>query len=283
MELCFLEITDANGCSITDSIQVTIELPPQLDIPTNYEGCEILSVHFLNNTDNGTNYQWDFGDGSSGTGISPIHDYANAGSYDVSVSTESSNGCVSSNIYSNMVIVYEVPEIELGAISTTLYELQDEPLTLTGYSTFSDSCIIDFGDGTVIESCDWNGLTHEYASPGNYVVTIYSFNNEGCYETAQLTITYYAMASLYVPNTFSPDGDEFNNLFVAKGDNIDEFEMNIFNRWGQLLFTTYDLNVGWDGTFGGRRVEDGTYVYTIRYKTTSYDYQILNGHVNIIR
>lgn len=278
-----LEITDANNCSIIDSLEILIELPPQLDIPSDYSGCEVLTVNFLNNTSNATNYQWEFGDGSTGVGETPTHNYQTSGIYDVTVSAQSSFGCTSSEVYTDMVIVYGLPKISLGAVSTVLFDLKEDVLNLTGGSLQSDSCVIDFGDGTVIETCDWSGITHEYTTPGNYIVTVNSYNDQGCSETAQLVVVYKAVTTLYIPNTFTPDGDEFNNDFGVKGQNIEEFEMNIYNRWGQLIFTTFDINVGWDGTYNEKIVKDGTYVYSVRYKSSSDEYKVLTGHINLIR
>jgi gliding motility-associated-like protein len=89
---------------------------------------------------------------------------------------------------------------------------------------------------------------------------------------------------LYVPNTFSPNGDGRNDIFYAYGAEIKEYEMWIFNRWGQLIFTSDQINYGWDGTYRGADSQIDTYVWKVRFKETSgREGEILYGHVNLVR
>jgi gliding motility-associated-like protein len=90
---------------------------------------------------------------------------------------------------------------------------------------------------------------------------------------------------LYIPNTFTPDGDEFNQQFKAEYDcTFYEYEFHIYNRWGQRIFTSYDPDGIWDGTYKGRMVQSGTYTYTVQYKK---DFQAAEttkqtGHINVV-
>lgn len=112
-----------------------------------------------------------------------------------------------------------------------------------------------------------------------YTVTVTDQN--GCQSIDIVTIFYDI--TIYVPNTFTPDQDEFNQSFYAYGGNIEEFHMMIFDRWGELIFETYDMNIGWDGTYNGLICQDGTYVWKIQV-TDSYDKkEEFVGHVNLIR
>jgi len=70
--------------------------------------------------------------------------------------------------------------------------------------------------------------------------------------------------SLYSPNAFSPDGDGINDFFNISGQKIEDFQIEIFNRWGQMVYKSFDLNDGWDGTFNGKKLPTGTYVYKIK-------------------
>jgi gliding motility-associated-like protein len=92
-----------------------------------------------------------------------------------------------------------------------------------------------------------------------------------------------------VPNTFTPDGDGYNQVFkpiFSSGYDPFNFEMTIFNRWGEIVFETSDVNIGWDGSYGveGLDVQDGTYIYLITYKNPINDKRTtISGHVNLIR
>lgn len=92
--------------------------------------------------------------------------------------------------------------------------------------------------------------------------------------------------TVYVPNTFTPDGDEFNQTFkpVMTGIDVHSYQMIIFNRWGELIFETNNPEVGWDGTYGGISVQDGIYTWSLQYKLPNEDGNTrLVGHVNVIR
>ena len=88
---------------------------------------------------------------------------------------------------------------------------------------------------------------------------------------------------LYVPNTFTPDDDEFNRNFQAIGGNIQEFEMYIYNRWGELVYTMLSMEDFWDGTYGGIMAQDGTYVWKAIIMDFNDIRSVHTGHVNLLR
>ncbi len=113
-----------------------------------------------------------------------------------------------------------------------------------------------------------------------YEVTFTDSN--GCRATDQLTIFYDPM--VYVPNTFIPDGNNLNDVFKAVCNNIDEFEMNIYNRWGEEVYRSTDADQGWDGTSGSNKCAEGMYNWTIRYVSADgLTIRVMKGHVNLLR
>ena len=90
-------------------------------------------------------------------------------------------------------------------------------------------------------------------------------------------------ALLFVPNTFTPNGDGDNDFFYPKGANIREYNMIIFNRWGELVYESNDFDNKWDGTFNGKPCPDGTYVWRIRYSDERQINFEKMGHVNLLR
>lgn len=115
----------------------------------------------------------------------------------------------------------------------------------------------------------------------NYAYQVLFVDENGCIATDSIHIYYDPI--LYVPNTFTPDGNEFNHVFKVKGGNIDEFEMLIFNRWGELIYTLTSLEDSWDGTYNGMNCQDGTYVWKAKFSDFTGEKYILTGHVNLIR
>ncbi len=115
----------------------------------------------------------------------------------------------------------------------------------------------------------------------NISYTVYFMDENGC--TAQDDIAISFDAIIYVPNTFTPDGDKFNPTFKPEGGNIRDYHLIIFNRWGEIMFESYNFNIGWDGTYGGKVCQDGTYVWVIEYTDNSNNKDRLIGHVNLLK
>lgn len=113
-----------------------------------------------------------------------------------------------------------------------------------------------------------------------YVVT-YTDQN-GCRASDSVQIFYDAI--IYVPNTFTPQGNNFNEVFKAVGGNVRTFEMNIYDRWGELIFTMNSMDESWDGTYKGFACQDGTYVWKIVYTDfNSNKEKKMSGHINLLR
>jgi gliding motility-associated-like protein len=129
---------------------------------------------------------------------------------------------------------------------------------------------------------------HTYQDAGFYMVTLVASSEDGCSDTVRKEITVTDELILYVPNSFTPDGDELNDIFipVIKGgyDRKSGYLLNIYNRWGEIIFTTDQVGIGWDGTFEGKEAPIGTYTWLIQIKDSfSTKVNIHNGHVNLIR
>jgi gliding motility-associated-like protein len=88
--------------------------------------------------------------------------------------------------------------------------------------------------------------------------------------------------SLYIPNTFTPNGDGMNDTFGVAGEAIKDFQMQIFNRWGQLIYETDNANDRWDGTHNGQKVQMGTYVYRVVASEASGRKLTKEGNLNVI-
>jgi gliding motility-associated-like protein len=122
---------------------------------------------------------------------------------------------------------------------------------------------------------------------GNMTFELTISNNLGCSDNATSVLTILEDAAIYIPNTFSPDGDSFNNTFLAIGKNISPngFELTVFNRWGENIFSSQDPSIGWDGY-----VEDkgpapvGVYTFQLSYRFVNQSKNnVINGHVNLVR
>lgn len=101
--------------------------------------------------------------------------------------------------------------------------------------------------------------------------------------TFTVTTLECANSTLYAPNSFTPDGSEPNNVWLPKGYNWKEIHYTIYNRWGEVIFESYDGTVGWDGTYKGRPCQVDTYVYHIDWKDNLNHRHQEYGHINLIK
>ncbi|MBI2257841.1 MAG: choice-of-anchor L domain-containing protein [Flavobacteriia bacterium] len=134
-----------------------------------------------------------------------------------------------------------------------------------------------------------NGISSEEKNPiiqfnevGTYNVTLIIEDELGCKDTVTKPINVGYL--MYFPNTFTPDGNRFNNEFFGYLTNIDVREFELFNRWGELIFHVENQNrFSWDGNFNEKPCPDGTYTYRIRYVIPSLEEKVFVGHVNLLR
>lgn len=115
----------------------------------------------------------------------------------------------------------------------------------------------------------------------NYSYTVYFTDTNGCVTDDIVAINYEGI--IYVPNTFTPDGSHFNEVFKAYGEGIISFEMLIFNRWGELICTLNSMDDYWDGTYKGKMCQDGTYTWKITYCDITREFKTITGHINLLR
>jgi gliding motility-associated-like protein len=132
-----------------------------------------------------------------------------------------------------------------------------------------------------------NGMTTQtitVTEPGTYWVNV--INNSNCNLSDTIEVVGETGGGvLYVPNTFTPNENGTNDKFFAVGSSVNTFEMQIFNRWGQLIYTSNDINAGWDGKYKGQYVQMDTYVVRIEYTTECDGLRRMKRitHVNVLR
>ncbi|MCH2231721.1 MAG: gliding motility-associated C-terminal domain-containing protein [Crocinitomicaceae bacterium] len=279
-------LAELNGCVVEDSVTIIVNEPPVFDFWGDVlEGCEIHSVNFSSDYIGQGNCLWDFGNGVTSNDCQPTTIDFPSGTFDVSL-TISENGCSTSltfedyiNVYNNPIADFTSSISEFGESNTTVQFINS--------SSFADSYVWDFGDNsgmvnTVSPNHDYSGVEN------NVLVTLWAINTEyGCVDSTYALITYHEELVYYIPNTFTPDNDEYNQTFkpvFTSGFDPYDFHMAIFNRWGELIFETYNSEFGWDGHYGNKRVQDGTYTWKIDFKESETDKRhMITGHVNLIR
>ncbi len=108
-------------------------------------------------------------------------------------------------------------------------------------------------------------------------------NEYGCKAIDEVCVEIKHEFGVYIPNTFTPNNDGVNDVFLIYGYSISDVSMTIFDRWGEKLFNSKDQTIGWPGTYRGSECEIGTYVYKIEYKGMDGKTYFKTGHVNLNR
>jgi gliding motility-associated-like protein len=259
-------ITNSNGCKISDSTEVIWKPGPQISIvPAQAVICGDSSVKL--EVHGATYYQW-----TPGTGLSSVTDsivwanpqvnttYTVVGSF--------ANGCNGDTTV--QINVLTSPEAQLP---DSLYICLGETLHLdAGYCFECNYLWISNATGQFLDVFE----------AGQYWVKI---SKDGC--SVIDTVNVKECMEIWIPNVFSPNSDGLNDYFRAKGINIDEFHMTIFNRWGIQLYETNDIETGWDGRYKGEICTDGVYFYLIEYKGIGSGTQLIEkkvgGSVTLLR
>ena len=280
-------IYNLNGCvSAPASGTVTVNPIPTVGfVADQLSGCAPLTVTFANTLGNPSNCSWDFGNGQLTNDCVASYTFYQGGCYDISLTT-TENGC-SNTLTLNDYICVENPPVAAFNASIFIFTEPTETVSFSNNSVGASTYSWDFGNQQT--SNDENPV-HTYSNTSSgYTITLTATSAMGCVDTYQQSIQYQEGEVFYIPNTFTPDGDNHNQTFkpiFTSGFDPYNFEMIIYNRWGEIIFETYDVNIGWDGTFGinGRDVHDGTYSYKIIYKNPKVDERkIVVGHVTLIR
>jgi gliding motility-associated-like protein len=264
------------GCSATDSVSVTVN-PKPIVTSSNKEIC--LGDTVVLKGFGANSYTW-----SDGV-IDNVAFYPEE-SNDYFVTGTNLFGCTASAV--SKVIVHDLP-IANFTMSNTDFSIVSPSSMFFNSSIDAVSYSWNFGDGSPLSNED--SPYHEFPSvvAGNYTVVLTAISNFGCVDSTERYIEIKDELILYVPNTFTPDGDNLNNMFspvFAAGFDPNDYTLYIFNRWGQLVFESHDTTIGWNGRYGvdGEFAQDGTYSWKIDVKYAhSAKRKTFVGHVNLLR
>ncbi|MDB9931613.1 PKD domain-containing protein [Flavobacteriales bacterium] len=276
------------GCSDSSFKSIVISKTPNSNFSySDSVGCDILDVLFTADTiDLTAKYLWDFGNGniSQQIGFSG-HQYLIPDCYDVSLTVTSKEGCISSSLDTSAICLYEQPIADFIADRVLFSSLEVPEVKFTNLSQFSTFYLWNFGDGqfNITEN-----PVHTYSPGANiYSVKLISSNNVGCQDSITKTIKVYQDIAIYVPNTFTPNRDQINQVFLpilTEGFVKETYRLTIFNRWGELIFQTRDINEGWDGLHKGKLCQIDSYIWKIYVEVAnSSEVKSYTGHVNLIR
>lgn len=273
-------------CSVTGTISVVVNPMPTVPLTVSAPGCGPLTVNFT--TAPGMDLTtWIFGDGTSSndaTGSGAISNvFSNSGFYDVTVTNEL-NGCITTQTFTDAVEVYADPVANFNVKEKLLY-ITDPTAIINNNSSGAVSYDWDFGDNS---TSTVTNPTHTYDEVvGTYTILLTAVSAHGCVDETSQTIQIKDQLLFFIPNAFTPDGNQHNNTFqpvFTSGFDAQNFVIYIYNRWGEIIFESHNTEVGWDGTYHDEVVQEGIYQWVLEVKDPNSDNKFnFQGHVFLVR
>lgn len=289
-------VTVTDGCETTpQSICTKVimrEVPEPIFTTDTTEGCVPSTIEFTNlTTYNLTETQTDsvtwLVDGTMYNDNDFSHLFENPGNYDVQLEVYTQYGCHNEIIATEYISIHEIPEATFYVLSnpTTIFNTEVNMINNTQ------------GDNNTYQWYFTGGLpaTSNATAPtilypegiaADYPVLLYVTNEFNCVDSTTDIVHVISDVIIYAPNAFTPDGDQVNNDWRVYIDGINtmEFHLILFNRWGEIVWESFDPEGTWDGTYGGQIATDGTYVWRIVTKDASTDKKYeFRGTVSILR
>ncbi len=279
-----LILRDTIYCNAPDSVTIPLSVATNVraSFSTPLEGCRPYNAVFTDNSVSGQSYQWDFGDGTTSTLPNPTHLYSNPGLYNVVLVVGNPNTCNQTDTARFTIRVLDAPTAAFSFSPT-----QPQANTVTTFTNNSSSDAVrfrwDFGDGDSLITTSRAPVTHQYRATAQFQACLTAFNSLGCPRRVCQPVDALVVPALDVPSAFTPLSKDANAVLYARGYGVTQLTFTIWNRWGQKVFETNDINLGWDGRFKGVLQPMDVYVYTLR--ATFFDGVEVNrkGDITLIR
>ena len=290
----YVSVTDNCETPATmDSLSIHWYQEPQVNfLTTGNTGCYPVEAAFTNSTPSNQvlSCLWNFGDGSSSAVCGTVdHLYNTPGSYSVSLTVTSPEGCVNDTTMVDIVEVYDYPTAQFDASPNPADVLNPE----VDFQDLSSLDVVGFDwsfmDGnSLLGTSSQQNPTYVFPdnAPGVYEVELIVVNADGCEDEISLQVVVNGVFTCYVPTAFTPDGDGLNDLFYVEGESIDvtNFTFRVFNRWGEKVFETDDINSSWDGRYKNAPAQQDIYIWKVETKdVVTGELKEFMGHVTLMR
>lgn len=278
-----------NENSCTSTATRTIEVYPNTKASLgefSAVGCDPFTLTFPNLSTGVSDikFSWKFSDGGTSIDKNPKHTFTPSGVYSVSLTAITFAKCIDTSLIAsvNSITVNPSPVSSFTAnpVLTTIF---DPDISFFDKSS-SDviSWFYDFDDGA---TSSLENPVHSYSTWNSYYVKQTVINNFGCPSSSELLVKVLPEFRFWIPNAFTPgNGDALNEVFKPVVIGVEKYTFSIFNRWGQQIFKTNDINAGWNGTYMGSESPNDVYVWKIEFRnivTEDEEYHV--GHVTLVR
>ena len=276
-----LVVDDTTFCNAPDSVihQVRLAVAVKAQFETPATGCVPYNALFQNTSLGGTDFLWNFGDGTTSTAVDPSHLYKGLGTYTVKLVAFDTSTCNKVDSTTFNITVIANPTAGFTA-SPNPGVKENTPTQFTNLSLGATRYIWNFGDGQT--STETNPI-YQFESTGVFNVCLQAINAAGCIDTFCLDVSAKVTPLVAVPNAFTPGNFGKNGIIKVVGFGITKMTWNIYNRWGQLVFSSSSKSQGWDVTFKGALQPMDVYAYTLDVQFSSGIKERKTGDITLIR
>ncbi|SFT72890.1 gliding motility-associated C-terminal domain-containing protein [Lishizhenia tianjinensis] len=274
---------DVNGCSDTLQLQVTVNYTDSVTLFPPPISCDYFEGYLnMQSAVSLSDCQWTLSNGSTYNDCNPLVSVNSTGCYDVSFSATDPNGCLITANGTNFICIEEGPQAQFTMTPNEVSTINNQVTFISQATNATDITWLIHQDQFSTEQVYYNFPTE---NPDSYQVCLIATSSLGCIDTNCILLEVKEELILYVPNTFTPDGNSINNEFFAVSTTeVETFHLQIFNRWGEVIFESKDINEGWDGTYKGKLCQDGVYTWKIKYKEIDKpEPNYMQGHVTLVK
>jgi gliding motility-associated-like protein len=276
-----LIMQDQNSCNKADTVTKIVcihgfLLKAAFNSPDSV--CLNAGLLFANASVNAQTILWNFGDGQTSNAASPVHIFANTGTYTITLIVNNPNSCNKSDTVQKTITIKSLPIADF--IYDPIIPVANMPVTFTNKSQNAVSYVWSFGDGTTSTIVH---PQHLYKRTGTYTVCLEATSVDGCRDTICKKVDAEIHPAVDVPTGFSPNGDGTNDVLYVRGAAIETVNFKVFNRWGELVFETNDMKRGWDGNFKGKQQEMDSYAWVLDVMFIDESTVHRTGNVTLLR
>lgn len=269
--------------SFMDSIRIVA--PPVAKInnlPSNW--CSPALVAFSNGStsDLPVTYEWTFSNGATSSAYQPVQAFDTPGIYSATLVVKTSSLCIDTSIASfNGITVHATPQAGF-TFSPQVTTVFDSEITIINTASANASVWqYTYGDGT---GTSYANSLHTYKDYGEYTITQIVSNQFDCSDTVSHIVKILPEYRFWIPNTFTPDDNSRNDLFMPVAIGVMDYEFNVFTRWGELIFTSQNPKEGWNGFYRGKECQEDAYVWKVKFKNVvSTKDEVYAGHVFLLK
>lgn len=280
-----LILNDTAYCNYPDTVTLPLRIAVlvKADFTTPPMGCAPYTAAFTNTSQAGSQFIWDFGDGSPvSNDLNPVHLYPVPGNYTITLVAIDSGTCNIVDTTRFPITVYGKPTADFSASPQP--PVTNTPISFTNLSS-ADAVSFKwlFGDGDSLLTTSRSVVSHEYNATNSYTACLIAYNQAGCPDTVCKEVRTLIEPAVDVPNAFTPGKNGENSTVYVRGFGIAKMKFSIWARWGEKVFETNSKKLGWNGYYKGKLLPMDVYAYTLEVEFSDGTKTTKTGDITLIR